>query len=123
MSTRFLSDEQVEQLRSFPDIGREELIKYFTLTPREHGFLDAPGRGADARVGLALQLCTLPWLGFIPDDLENVPQAALLRLTSQLAVFPGALGYYVARTRKRPQTRSDHLKLVMRYLGWKSATP
>ncbi|MBO2445939.1 DUF4158 domain-containing protein [Actinomadura barringtoniae] len=55
MSTRFLSDEQVEQLRSFPDIGREELIKYFTLTPREQAFLDAPGRGADARLWLALQ--------------------------------------------------------------------
>ncbi|MGK5553794.1 Tn3 family transposase [Actinomadura kijaniata] len=123
MSTRFLPDEQVERLRSFPGIGREELIKYFTLTPREHAFLDAPGRGADARVGLALQLCTLPWLGFVPDDLEDVPQAALLRLTSQLAVFPGALEYYVASTRKRPQTRSDHLKLVMRYLKWKTATP
>ena len=45
MSTRFLSDEQLERLRSFPDIGREELIKYFTLTSREHAFLDAPGRG------------------------------------------------------------------------------
>ncbi|RSN15768.1 hypothetical protein DMB42_02980 [Nonomuraea sp. WAC 01424] len=28
-----------------PDIGREELIKYFTPTSCEHAFLDAPGRG------------------------------------------------------------------------------
>jgi hypothetical protein len=42
MSTRFLSDEQLERLRSFPDIGREELIKYFTLMSREHAFLDGP---------------------------------------------------------------------------------
>ncbi|GAA4602539.1 hypothetical protein GCM10023195_07860 [Actinoallomurus liliacearum] len=113
----------MERLRSFPDIGREELIKYFTLTSREQAFLDAPGRGAEARLGLAVQLCSLPWLGFVPDDLLGVPRAALQRLASQLVVFPGALQYYVQSTRKRPQTRSDHLKLVMRYLKWKTTTP
>jgi hypothetical protein len=123
MSTRFLSDEQLERLRSFPDIGREELNKYFTLTPREHGFLDAPGRGPEGRLGLAVQLCTLPWLGYIPDDLLEIPQAALLRLAGQMAVFPGVLEQYDRVTRKRPQTRSDHLKLVMKYLTWKNATP
>ncbi|TDD13150.1 DUF4158 domain-containing protein [Nonomuraea diastatica] len=89
MSTRFRSHEQLERLRSFPDIGREELIKYFTLTSREHAFLDAPGRGPEARLGLAVQLCTLPWLGYIPDNLQEVPRAALVRLAGQMAVFPG----------------------------------
>ncbi|MFB9682110.1 Tn3 family transposase [Streptosporangium vulgare] len=123
MSTRFLSDEQLERLRSFPDIGREELNKYFTLTPREHGFLDAPGRGPEARLGLAVQLCTLPWLGYIPDDLLEIPQAALLRLAGQMAVFPGMLEQYDRVTRKRPQTRSDHLKAVLKYLTWKNPKP
>ncbi|MGW7478229.1 DUF4158 domain-containing protein [Nonomuraea muscovyensis] len=107
MSTRFLSDEQLERLRSFPDIGREELIKYFTLTSREHAFLDAPGRGPEARLGLAVQLCTLPWLGYIPDDLQKVPQAASVRLAGQMAVFPGMLEQYARATTKRPQTRSS----------------
>ncbi|PRX45321.1 uncharacterized protein DUF4158 [Nonomuraea fuscirosea] len=123
MSTRFLSDEQLERLRSFPDIGREELIKYFTLTSREHAFLDAPGRGPEARLGLAVQLCTLPWLGYIPDDLQEIPQAALVRLAGQMAVFPGMLEQYARATKKRPQTRSDHLKLVMKYLTWKNPSP
>ncbi|WP_440088074.1 DUF4158 domain-containing protein [Streptosporangium sp. LJ11] len=123
MSTRFLSDEQLERLWSFPDIGREELNKYFTLTPREHGFLDGPGRGPEARLGLAVQLCTLPWLGYIPDDLLEIPQVALLRLAGQMAVFPGMLEAYDRSTRKRPQTRSDHLKLVMKYLTWKNPKP
>jgi len=27
------SDEDLERLRSFPEINREELIRFFTLTP------------------------------------------------------------------------------------------
>ncbi|WP_425550795.1 DUF4158 domain-containing protein [Actinoallomurus liliacearum] len=50
-----------------------------------------------ARLGLAVQLCTLPWLGFVPDDIWSVPQAAVLRLANQLAVFPGSLEQYGRR--------------------------
>ena len=39
----------------------------------------------------------------------------MLRLANQLAVFPGVLEQYG----RRAQTRSDHLKLVLKYLDWK----
>jgi hypothetical protein len=85
----------MERLRSYPDIGREELIRFFTLTRKDLGFVDnlghGGGRGPAARLGLAVQLCTLPRLGFVPDDIWSVPQAAVLRLANQLEVFPGAL--------------------------------
>jgi len=29
------SEEQVERLRSFPDIGKDDLIRYFTLAPAD----------------------------------------------------------------------------------------
>src|SRR6266581_1418001 len=109
----------MERLRSYPDIGREELARFFTLTRKDLGFIDnlgrGGGRGPAARLGLAVQLCTVPWLGFVPDDLWSVPQAAVLRLANQLAVFPGVLEQYGLRA----QTRSDHLKLVLKYLDWK----
>ncbi|MCD9872748.1 DUF4158 domain-containing protein [Streptomyces canus] len=35
MATRVFSDEELEALRSFPAIGKDELIRYFTLTPAE----------------------------------------------------------------------------------------
>jgi hypothetical protein len=41
----------------------------------------------------------------------------VLRLANQLAVFPRALEQYG----QRAQTRSDHLRLVLRYLDWKPA--
>ena len=109
MATQFFSDEQMERLRSYPDIGREELIRFFTLTRKDLGFIDnlarGGGRGPAAHLGLAVQLCTLPWLGFVPDDIWSVPQAAVLRLANQLAVGTGALEPAEPRTSPRPRDR------------------
>jgi hypothetical protein len=34
VATRLFSDAHLEQLRSFPDIDRDQLIRFFTLTAR-----------------------------------------------------------------------------------------
>ncbi|MEU7005011.1 DUF4158 domain-containing protein [Nonomuraea sp. NPDC046570] len=55
------SREQLEQLRSFPDIGRDELITHFTLTPADMAFVDpGRGRGPADRLGMAVMVATLP---------------------------------------------------------------
>ena len=46
MAIRVFSDEDLERLRSFPEINREELIRFFTLTAADVEFID-PGRGRD----------------------------------------------------------------------------
>lgn len=61
-------DEELERLRGFPEIGRDELVRFFTLTSSDLVFVDpGRGRGPGERLGLAVALCTLPWLGFVPD--------------------------------------------------------
>lgn len=82
MATRVFADDELARLRGFPEINKEELIRFFTLTPADAGFID-PGRGRSPkdRLGLAVQLCTLPWLGFVPDDVASAPPAAVARLT------------------------------------------
>ncbi len=118
MATRVFSDDELERLRSFPDINREELIRFFTLTPAEVEFIDPRrGRGPADRLGLAVQLCTLPWLGFVPDDVAAAPPAAVGRLSERLGVPVGALGRYG----EREQTRTEHLRMAARYLGWRPA--
>ena len=63
------AEEELERLRGFPEIGREELFRFFTLAPADVAFVDpGRGRGPADRLGLAVALCTLPWLGFVPDD-------------------------------------------------------
>ena len=120
MATRVLADEDLEALRGFPDIGREELARFFTLTPADVAFIDpGRGRGPADRVGLAVTLCSLPWLGFVPDDVAAAPQAAVVRLAGQLQVDPDALRLYG----RRAKTRTEHLRLAARYLGWRAAGP
>jgi TnpA family transposase len=112
------SREQYEQWRSFPEISRDELFRYFTLTSADVAFVDpGAGRGPADRLGLSVQLSTLPWLGFVPDDVALAPPVAVARLAEQLGLDPGALRGYG----KRAHTRSDHLNKVARYLGWKTA--
>ena len=54
MATQFFSDEQMERLRSYPDIGREELIRFFTLTRKDLGFVDNLERGGGRQAGGAV---------------------------------------------------------------------
>ena len=118
VSARMFCEEQLEQLRSFPDIGRDNLIRHFTLTQADVAFVDpGRGRGPADRLGLAVQLCTLPWLGFVPDEVRSAPPVAVARLAERLGLDPEVLKGYV----RRSHTRSDHLLLVAKYLGWKSA--
>src|SRR6266496_4228536 len=120
VATRLFSDDQLDRLRSFPDIGRDDLIRYFTLTQADAAFVDpGRGRGPADRLGLAVQLCTLPWLGFVPDEVTAAPGAAVHRLAERLQVDSGALAVYG----RRGQTRTDHLRLVAGYLGWHQAPP
>ncbi len=80
MATRVFADEELARLREFPDISREELYRFFTLTGSDLAFI-APGRGrgpAD-RLGVAVALCTLPWLGFVPDKVSTAPPVAVAR--------------------------------------------
>ena len=68
------TDKELESLRRFPEIGREELFRFFTLTPADSAFIDpGRGRGPADRLGLAVAVCTLPWLGFVPDDVASAP--------------------------------------------------
>ena len=66
-----------------------------------------------------MTLCSLPWLGFVPDDVASAPRAAVARLAGQLQVDPDALRSYG----RRAKTRTEHLRLAAQYLGWRPAGP
>jgi hypothetical protein len=92
------SEDQLGQLRSFPEVSRDELIRYFTPMAGHVAFVDpGRGRGAPDRLGMLVQLCTLPWLGFVPDEVRSAPSAAVARLADRLGVDPAALSLYGQR--------------------------
>ena len=72
------------------------MVRYFTLTGDQVEFL-AGRRGDQNRLGLAVQMTTLPWLGFVPDDVEAAPVEAVARLAGSLGIDPGVLAGYGRR--------------------------
>ena len=116
MATRdVFSEDELAQLRGFPDPARAELIRYFTLAPADEAFV-RKFRGQDNVLGAAVQLCTLPWLGFVPDDVAAAPAAVVARLSERLGIPADTLRGYGARE----QTRTGHLCEVAGYLGWRT---
>jgi TnpA family transposase len=108
MSTGFLTADQQEQLSTYPkEISNTDLGRFFTLTPTD--LLKVSQQRSDHnRIGFALQLCTLRYLGFIPNDLEDAPQTVLRLLAHQLGVSPQAIKIYG----ERQQTKSDHQRPI-----------
>jgi hypothetical protein len=105
------SADELAQLRGFPEIGRAELIRFFMLTPADEEFVR---RFRDKRnvLGAAVQLCTLPWLGFVPEDVPSAPAAARRadqRLAQRLQPAAALLRAERGRHRRvlRPR-RHDH---------------
>jgi hypothetical protein len=80
MPVRYLSDPELARLSSWQgEIADEDAVTYFTLAASDLSWLAAFNR-VENRLGVAVQLATLPWLGWIPDDLTGCPAAALARL-------------------------------------------
>src|SRR4051794_39093686 len=115
----FLNDTERERLRRFPpEIPSEDLIGYFTLSERDQLLVRGQRRDHN-RLGFALQVCALRYLGFVPAKLHSAPPAAVGHLAEQLGVAPRCLAKYGERS----QTRTSHLQEVLVHLGFRKARP
>lgn len=119
MATRDLfSERELVALRGFGEPSRHDLIRFFTLSTTDLDFV-AGRRGDSNRLGTAVQLCTLRWLGFVPDDVAVAPASIVERLAEQVSVPPTAIVNYGTRS----QTRTEHLVEVLAFEGWVAAAP
>ena len=65
-------------------------------------------------MGLALQLCALRYLGFVPRNLSAAPRSAACFVADQLEVSPDEIQSYA----RREQTRRQHFTEVREHLGF-----
>lgn len=95
MPSPFLTLKQRARLTCFPDeIPQWDLITYFTLTEHD-GALIATYLGDTNRLGAALQLCAVRYLGFCPTDLHTasaIPADGLI-VNGLLALWPSMVLY------------------------------
>ena len=85
MPASIFSETELARLASFPEeIPGDDLIRAFTLTGADRDLV-AIRRGAANRLGLALQLCALRYLGFVPRNLSAAPRSAACFVADQLS--------------------------------------
>src|SRR5215471_16279078 len=119
MPIGFLTPAERERLSRFPEhIPDDDLVVFFRLSTDDHRVINQQREGS-TRLGFALQLCALRYLGFAPDDLSLTPWEAVTYVARQLHVPPETIETYG----RRIKTRTTHLQLVQSHLGFRSARP
>ena len=119
MPQGFLSAADRQRLNRFPnDVAISDIGQYYTLSSQDFQEV-AKQRGSHNRLGFSLQLCTLRYLGFIPDDLLKPPLTLINWLLNQL----GGSITDLQRYGSREQTRRDHFAQILTYTGFRRITP
>lgn len=118
MPVNFLSESERSRLNQFPaTLPESDLKQYFLLSPDDLIQIQRLRR-PENRLGFALQLCALRYLGFHPNNWQQAPEEVVKHLSEQLQVQPEKLSRYA----QRAQTRTEHLQRIQRYLGFREAT-
>ena len=114
MPVEFRSDAEAAAFGRFDgELSRADLDRVFFLDDADRQLIDKR-RGAPYRLGFALQLTTVRWLGtFLPDP-TDVPPVVLEYVALQLGVEDPS---FVARYLDRRPTRFEHAEEIRAALG------
>src|SRR6516162_8619518 len=119
MPGTFLTTAERERLSRFPaSVSPPDLMTYFALSDNDLAFIN-PYRSDATRLGVALQLCSMRYLGFCPVQISMAPQEVIRSLAAQLHVPSETLGAYGSRAK----TRQGHVQDVLAYLGFRRFQP
>ena len=118
MPVDFLSSEQEQRYWRFAsEPSPAQLLRYFVLSATDRELVDAR-RGDHNRLGFAVQLGTVRFLGtFLPDAI-NVPASVVSFVATQIDVAPTDLAGYSARE----PTHREHAGEIQRRYGYRDFT-
>ncbi|NYT00241.1 MAG: Tn3 family transposase [Methanocellales archaeon] len=119
MPGQFLTKSEREILSSFPhEVAHNDAIIFFTLSSNDMEQVQKR-RENQNRLGFALQLGTLRYLGFCPDDFTAIPSPIVEYVANQLNI--NASIDFLKTYGNRAHTRTDHFQEVQNYLGYRKA--
>ena len=116
MPVNFLSKEQEQRYGQYPEeLSDRQLARYFHLDDVNVEMVNQR-RGDHNRLGFALQLCTVRFLGTFLSNPTDVPPEVIIYLSRQLAIRDHTcLHHYL----DRPATHHEHAREIKRYYGYK----
>ena len=95
----------------------EELVEHFLLSSTEHALVETcPGE--TNRHSVAVLLKTVQYLGYFPEDLQQVPSAIRTFIAHQLHL----LWDHTATYPWQSSTHDRHLALIRQSTGWRFPT-
>jgi uncharacterized protein DUF4158 len=107
MAVRFLTAAQRDQYGRYPDVVTpDDLARCFHLSDDDRAQI-LICRGEHNRLGFALQLTTVRYLGTFLNDPVGVPSLVLLSLSRQLAIPIGGLQRY-----RKGEQREVHVTTI-----------
>ena len=120
MISPFLTAPERQGYQQVPAVLSEtDLRQHFHLTGADRDFVQRQRRDGN-RLGCAVQLGLVRLMGYLPEDwFEQVPPPVAAFVGQQLGIAPDALASYG----ERAATRSEHLQLVLRHLGYRKWQP
>ncbi|MGY1548290.1 Tn3 family transposase [Streptomyces sp. MN6] len=115
MPVEFLTDEQAAKYAAYDGApSRTELERFFFLDDADRALIE-PKRRAHNRLGFAVQMTTVRFLGVFLDDPTDVPAEVVDYLAEQLGIGDAsALKAYG----ERENTRLDHVRELRRVLEY-----
>ncbi len=118
MPVEFLTDDEAAYGRYAGAPLRADLDRVFFLDEEDRALIERR-RGEHMKLGFALQLVTVRWLGTFLDDPLDVPVTVLDFVAEQLGVAdPSQVKKYTERTK----TRFDHQWEIRQVREWREFT-
>ena len=119
MPVDFLSDEQAQNYGRFTgEPAPGQLARFFYLDDADLATITAR-RGDHNRLGYAVQMCSVRFLGTFPSNPLDVPQGVVKHLAAQLSIGdPLCIGQYL----DRPATHREHAGEIQVRLGYRDFT-
>jgi hypothetical protein len=113
-----LPAEELRRLSTWPaEVARSDLAAHFTFSLEDLRWVRSH-RGAVERIGLAVQLAAIRFLGFIPVELGDAPPEVARHVGDQIGVAAASFTRYARDVDGR--TRRRHVAAVVEHAGWRA---
>lgn len=110
-------EERLQYLQIPTELGEWELGTYFTLTQHDLEIIQQRRRDYN-RLGFAVQLCVLRYLGWTLSDVKEVSVQVLRYIAKQVNVDPESFTAYG----EREATKYEHLEEIRKEYGYQAFT-